>query len=336
VDIQETQVFEVEVKWASPRPWLLVGPATNLIITSDPALVNITTGFANGFIAAFPFTALQSPDDSDIKINVYAYCKNLQVNGYENANVPSSRDIFVESGSCNQNVEVTTVTLNDSSAMTTGICEDYFGEQPLSFRALLKRFVGNQEITSTANTTHLYERMKIQIFPVNQLPYGAVSATLSNDLFSYLRYAFLGIRGGVRMRFRANTTNTLSNLNWLKAGLVGHESAFANTAAGSDTPNLAKMQGTVTYVPSTNGGVEVEFPFYSINLFQICFSDVYDDAQAYADNMEQRWFRNAEIVVDVPNKTLAASQFSIERAAAEDFSLLRFQGAPWYVGGTII
>lgn len=336
VDIQETQVFEVEVKWAAPRPWLLVGPSTNLIVTSDPALVNITTGFANGFIAVFPFTTLQSPDASNISINVYAYCNNLQVNGYEAANLPTSRDIYVESGSCIANVEISRIVLNDSTASPDGICEDYFGEQPLSFRALLKRFVGNQEITSSANTTHLYNSMKFQILPLNQLPYAATSNALNGDLFSHLRYAFLGIRGGIRVRIRPNTTNTLSNLNWVKLALNGHESSFSNTCVGSDTPNLAVMPGSVSFVPSTNGGVEAELPFYSSNLFAICFSDVYDDAGTYADNMEARWFRNARYTVDVPNKTLAASQFSIERAAGEDFSLLRFQGAPWYVGGVVI
>ncbi len=340
VDIQQTNVFEVEVKWATYRAWLMNNGANGMHYMSDPANVYATAGFANGFIAAFPFTDLQSPDGSSISINVYAYCPNLQVNGATSSQMPSQR-ILTESGSadvvsnnvnCIPSVEISRVTLNESTATTRDICLDHFGEQPLSFRSLLKRYTGTQMITSTSGTGNTVT-MVAQILPTNNLPNNATGASQNYDmdLFTYLRYAYLGVRGSIRMRLRLKTANVLSNLNWIKVGLMAPTGAFSNTSTtSSNVANLASLNGTTTFVPATNGGIEVEFPYYSSNLFQLNFSDVYDDAQTYADNMAQVWYRNMYCCFDNPSDSMAAVQFGIERASGEDFNLMRFCGAPPY------
>ncbi len=340
VDIQQTQVFEVVVNWSSYRAWLLVNGTTALYYLSDPANVYSTAGYTNGFIAVFPFTDLQSPDNSDVSVNVYAYCPNLQLNGLTDLNLPSQR-ILTESGdadgyedtcSCIQNVEMSRIVLNDSTASTFRICEDHFGEQPLSFRTLLKRYVGQQTLNNVSGTGATLT-ITTQILPVNNLTVNSTSTyqQFSMDLFSYLRYAYLGIRGSIRMRLSSRTTNSLTNLNWIKVGFAQPANAFSNTSTTSSSPiNVATLNGSTTFVPTTNGGIEVEFPYYSNNLFQYCFSDTYDDANALADNMSQLWFRNMNCTFDNPGDSFAAVPFRIERAAGEDFNLMRFCGAPPY------
>jgi len=340
VDIQETQVFEVEVPWASYRPWLQVGQANQQHSFSDPSSISTTTGFCNGFISVFPFTDLQSPDSSDINILVYAYCPDLQVNGMTSRGLPTSRlrtasgpftgVIRTESGNCIQPVEVTRVPLNESSATLEGLCDEYFGEQPVSFRALLKRYVHNQQMTTVAVTTQTSLLNRPQIFPVNGLPYGNTSWTHYPDLFSYLRYAYLGIRGGIRARMRMCATQSINSYGWIKIGLDDPDTSFPNDSQSSADPGGATMAGTVTFVPGTNGAAEVELPFYSNNLFALSFSDTYDDGALYADNMEQRWYRSIIFRLDIPTKSIAAATFDVERAAGEDFSYMRFQGAPWF------
>jgi len=340
VDIQETQVFDVRVPWASYRPWLKTWNASIAYFSQDSTqLQNYGPGYANGYIFIFPFTALQSPDDSDVQVNIYMMSPNLQLNGVSTLGLPTGRAIYTESAvserpavtSCDQAVAVSQMDLNMSAATTSGICEDYFGEQPLSFRTILKRFIGSTAVENFAvaagNTTFYVH----QILPPNLLVYGGSIGSVPLDMFSYLRYAYLGIKGGIRVRTRIISPATTPSAYpvWMKYSLRFPSTSFLNTIAfASRFVTMARMQGSATFVPMTNAGVEAELPYYSNNLFQLCFSDTYDDGNDWPDNMEQLWYRNAELAFDSPTADTCA--LVVERAAAEDFSLLRFQGAPYH------
>ena len=139
VDIQDSDVVDITVEWASSRPWLRVGAANTGYLHSDQTTVG-SVDTINGYISVIPFTSLQSPDASDIKINVYVCSPDLQVNGFTNVNLYSSRAAYAESGDVGIDDTPLVIELNKSSATRDGLCEDYFGEQPLSFRSLLKRF----------------------------------------------------------------------------------------------------------------------------------------------------------------------------------------------------
>lgn len=343
IDIQETQVVDLVIPWASYRSWLKVWPANDAYASQSAAfLASDGPGSANGYIFVFPFTALQSPNDSDVHVNVYVSCDNLQVNGLSTVNMPTGRAIYTESyvdtpiqtESCLMSCDISTLVLNDSSATTVGICEDHFGEQPLSFRALLKRFMGSQSVASTnSGSNYGSVQIKHQILPINNLPYNDTSLANPLDLFSYLRYGFLGIRGGIRFRSRNAQSSLPTNSLWYKYCLEPPATTFDNSSSLGSTLVLATPEGGVTFVIATNAGVEVEFPYYSNNLFQICFNDDYE-SMVTEDNMEDLWFRNARLHFDTYNSS-SGYMFALERAAAEDFSLLRFQGAPFHSGGIV-
>jgi len=338
VDIQDTQTFEICVDWASYRDWLkapqTIATYKKAYSTTANQLDVTTTGCYNGFLSVFVFTELQAPDDAAISINVYAKCDDLQVAvPYDNL-VPAHRTILTSS-SCNIGVPITCTDINPTSADNTHIAMNHFGEQVLSYRALVKRFVGSQNIVPGSATDSFYS-VTNQILPVNNLPYATTSAfptSQAHDYFSYLRYAFLGIRGSIRVRVRFKITNTGFNQQWIKANLLTPSTSFTNTTSHDTTSfNQAQPMGSVTFCPSTNAGIEFELPYMSNNLFQYCFADSYDDSSTTNDNMESMWLRNYWVTYD----TLAGSSigsvpcFDIEKAAGEDFSMMRFQGAPFF------
>lgn len=355
IDIQQTQTFEVSVKWAAYRAWLKLNSAGAAVLNNSPTYTGTENqGYINGYIGITAFTQLTSPSATpSVDINVYVRSENIQYNGLSTYNMPTQRKVlsslsiqaessFSEGVSSDESYssmqgaistkDVSLLALNESSASTQHICEEHFGEQPISFRTLLKRYTTHAfyALSTVASGIH-YLELVANVYPDNNLQYGAVSVNY-NDLYSYLRYAYLGIRGGVRFRVRcvgvngqteqmqvkmslsSPTTSTSEAINWL------------STSIGAP----ALLSGTASYVPNTNGGFEAEFPFYSNNLWVFSFVDGLTGG-AGTDNMSDLWFRQFRFTSDfASSSTLTAQTVMSEFATAEDFSFLRFQGAPFY------
>jgi len=103
-----------------------------------------------------------------------------------------------------------------------------------------------------------------------------------------------------------------------------------NISDGAYTPTGREyLDGTTTYVPSVNGGIEFEIPFYTNNLFALSQS-----VDPFSGN-------------DVPTESIALRNYTVEydnlsgdttlygyeeTAAAEDFCLMRFVAPPCYWG----
>jgi len=240
----------------------------------------------------------------------------------------------VESGYVGTEVsqEVSCFDLNESTATIDHISELHYGEEPLSFRALLKRFVTGPVATVAAAPANSWQiTCSGPIFPNNRMPLGTGNQTYP-DLLSYLRLAYLGFRGGMRWRFHF-------------AGPIG-DGICSNTKAYLETPDVTQMtfggggwttsstgalsplEGAVSHILHTNGGVEVEFPFYTSNLFQMPMSDTLDSGVS-TENMCGKWYRNFFVTFEGVG-TSVTNQLSTEFATAEDFHFMRFQGAVPY------
>ncbi len=351
VDIQETHTFEVTVQWGSYRSWLLCSTAAG-VENSQGGLFTFPIGLANGFIAVTPFTQLQSPDGSSVSINAYVYSTNMRYNQLTATNVPTKRGtgltmafgdvgpIPVESASdiVTEHVGVSNPTspkelmLNESTANTMGISELYFGEQPVSFRTLMKRYVTNYSgavgAWGVANTYYAHYLTR-PIIPINGMPYGSTSVAIV-DLYSYLKYAYLGQRGGYRYRIHYSALLEGGPLSQTRVARRGLESADVTASTTTTNAAMSTLEGTAMFVPQTVGGVEVEFPFYSNNMFVFSFSDVAVPAAAIATNeMEGTYTRNFDVFVESIGYN-PAGWATLDFAAAEDFCFLRFQGAPFY------
>jgi len=298
-------------------------------------------GFCNGYIGVVPFTQLQSPDSSAVQVNVYVSCPNLQVNGLQTYNLPISRAIPVESGAfgvgadnCSILQEISCLELNPSSADSTHISQDHFGEQPVSFRALMKRYVLSETQVVAADATALPKALVIEsaIYPPSNAIAGN-SGIVNWNLFDYLRYSYLGVRGGMRFRVCPNGSFTVNNYMWTTAGLVSPSTNPTPTVYYTSATG-AELEGGVKFILATNGGVEFETPFYTNNLFLLPCTEGFA-FQTSADNMCNYWYKMWYVEWDCGQTSMPTMLIRVERAVADDFSFLRFQGATLY-SGTVI
>ena len=92
---------------------------------------------------------------------------------------------------------------------------------------------------------------------------------------------------------------------------------------------LGTMDGTVNFHIATNGGVEFEVPFYSRNLFVFSFARWFSNgSDSFDDYWNQAWSAKTLLKTTSGQTNIVVQDF----ATAEDFTFLRFQGAPFFSG----
>jgi hypothetical protein len=272
-----------------------------------------------------PFTTLQSPDDSDIEINVYVWSDDMQVNTLNAGDMPTQREILSESGEI---TDVTCFELNESSADSSNIALDHFGERPLSYRALLKRYVTRTEASFAADATlRKTFTYTTSIVPLIVPTFGTNGNTYPT-LLNYLRYAYVGLRGSLRYRIMGHGQTGEELLKTCKISMEPPgvtDSGSSSISAGSAD---AILSGTITLTPHSNPGLECEIPYYSSNLFSWSFNRS-PTADSVVGDMEPGWSRLFTTSIAATGAT-DTFQLALEVATGEDFSLLRFQGSPYY------
>ncbi len=347
IDIQETQSVEFCVDWAFPKPW--ANQASEAIIRNSVgarfAHTGAEWGSVNGYIGVTPFTKLQSPDDSTIQINVYVRSEDMQYNRYTSEFFPVSRSIITESSNRSV-VPITCIDLNPSEMGKGQLTEEYFGEQPVSFRSLLKRFQTiRAEHRSYAAFSHGNKVIRLQNYPMYDFcdPYPGstfVGKGATPWLLYYLRYAYLAMRGSMRFRwnfqmYQTDTSVVGSNANdYIMVTLDPATSAPVNNSYRIDNPNVYysgySQDGTVAYLTGTNAGVEFQLPFYSNNLFAwSCTTDPYDASTSTIEPI----FSKTYTVAASFNEAVGTGDifYSYACATGEDFTLARWLGAPPYL-----
>jgi len=353
IDIQDTQCVDIKVSWNSYRAWLKNVDAANAYGTlASPGSAAYFYDFANGYIGVYPFTKLQSPDNSNVTVLVSVYATDMHYNVLTEAHMPQYRlttesepfgPLVSESLKFSDNhrlsAPVSMIDLAPSNASVDHISQFHFGEEPFSFRTLMKRYVTWNRTAITfggaANTVNPVKLVS-PIFPTSNIPYGTSSTPATYyDLFSYLRYAYLGYRGSIRHRIRilTQTTNTITTSTYttkLNAPSTSQPTvslAIQTTEFG----NLPLVGGTT--FGNVNNAVEVEFPCYTNNLFLLPMSETLDDA-ASGGVMETRFIRGFTHNHDFVGAT-GVWAVQLDVASGEDFSFLRFQGSPYYTGATV-
>jgi hypothetical protein len=341
IDIQETQNVSFCVKWANDFDWCI---RTQYFLYENVWRTPVPSSFerkANGYIFVAPFTTLQSPDASTIDVNVYIKSNNIEYAMPTSEYIPPERaitesyDISVESQIIPQqkvvsdeNVSCMELSVPQSSNEYTS--SFYMGERILSFRTLLKRFMWVESISvgaQAAPSVHTYQRT---IIPPISHAYGALASGDPYNLFDYLRYAYLGVRGSVRWRLTTHSDFVDTPTNMVTVRLM--PPATSNAASGATTSTIAttslpRLEGAITHIPASNGGVEWELPFYATSMFVLSFAS---DFTGTLDptTMSNFFSRNYELNVCVP--PASASEYYLMAAAGEDFDLVRFMGAPFF------
>jgi hypothetical protein len=358
IDIQETQEISFCVKWAHYRAWCEHRAENSLTVpgmygSSYNTAASYSNGM-NGIIFVAPFNGLVSPDaaDIDLEINVYVHAENFKVNRYTGRHMEYQTDVaemlLMENtpikpesrlGSSLSSQDVECVVMNDSTATTQEISQDHYGEQPVSFRSLLKRYDRYGVVRDSLNGTESlgYLTMRNQIMPY--VDYSSTSER--HNMFNYVRRAYVGMRGSIRHRYNFITNATQQsnypvaislsedNSSTYTQSLVTEGSAYGNSYEDS----MCRPDGTALFVLDTNAGVEVEYPFYSRNLFHYAFaSDDVGSNPGGKQNMETSWCKTGDVTYIQISKTGSQSfQLMVDMAIGEDFSFYRFQGTQFEV-----
>lgn len=350
IDLQETQDMTVCVNWAHCRAWARVMDTTLLGDVGDlSSVTNSLFDFANGYIGIVPLTTLQSPNSSDVQVNVYVMSENIVFNQIDGAKLPirrpnteSSREFTpqVESGRLLPE-ETKCVELNKSSASMEHIGEFHFGEFPVSFRGLVKRFCGYQDpdglIVTEFGSTSGHIEYGEDIYPPPYPSYFSYDGGAAQpNLLAYLRHAYLGLRGGMKHRVGVASGFQTFQMDRVKVHLLAPNilpEFFTPRQSGDRSQLLSRLIGSADIVPNVNGGIEFETPFYSNNLFGIAFhEDAFPATNQMVDPMLTRGFLFVASHVNDLMQTVVDGQSFVTHdiAAAEDFSLMCYQGAPPY------
>lgn len=339
VDIQETQTITFRVNWNAISPWLRT-PQTAIGHhgSGAPAYNNL---FHNGFIYIAPFTKLIAPDNtSPVRIAIFVRSPNLQVNMLgRNSRLPRRYNITTESAE----EIVSTMNLNDPIEEKSHTSLEYFGEEVVSFRSALKRYMLEQTVYRTdliARSSHCNIFARGQIYPIVGPNYSTITPTAYSSLFHYLRFAYLGVRGSVRKRIAPmlhGPVNEHFGINvTLDAPTLGTSNLsidcfnITENSIRDVTPNSI---GSVTFDRESNGAIEVELPFYSRNLFAFSFNNEYcKEAGQVVDQWEydQNWPNNFIFGALLHSATAQHVALGISNAVGEDFDFIRFQGSPPY------
>jgi len=301
----------------------------------------------NGFITIVPLnTLIQPTTSSPVSVNVYVSCPDLEVNRMGRKGMPETREFDFET-------ESNIIAINPGNdSITDKMFLNHYGERIFSFRSLMKRYTfnGSAKIGNRESNKRLF-RTKGGLYPQNCLPVGLPPRPPTGDcLFSYLEPGFLAKRGGYRHRIMHYTV--ASDIGFCRVSLETQPYSPLGVALGTDpleSPiaieeiietdeefwkgSRAVLDGTLTYHRPTNGGIEFEVPYYSRNLWDFSLGGV---AGYFGGNMDfdaenGSWGWNCE---NLFGTTVGSSCIvQVDSAAAEDFTFLRFQGAPFYTHG---
>lgn len=332
IDIQESPIYEFTISWCQNRPWLRSLASReisfNAVDFNDLGVPGtVYSGYANGFFYLVPFTQLQSPISDTINVNVYCRSDNMHYN-YLNSdhftnNLPDE-GLFLAQSHLIERSYITT-ELNSSNYSIKNLHTDWFGESPISYRTMLKRFHKTAEYN--VNTNDRCVLLTDEIFrPLTQPP--GISRPTYYDLLSYLRYAYLGMRGSLKKIYRVDTSITgRTELGAFVEATLGDVTAVATpglTGIGYEISTL-NYTGSALFSQASNAGIEVEVPYFSNNLF-LNPNSTNITASAQSDDF---LVRTVDVLFQLPY-SVSANNVSVSAftATGEDFSLMGYIGAP--------
>jgi len=330
MDIQECNDLTFCVEWGHPRMWALTNDAS-IAMTS---LGTVGTPLdhkdrANGFITIFPLNPFQAPDKLAVDVHVFMSSDDMHFNFLTQEGVPTSR-VFPESGVVSQE-SVPCITINPTCSGTRGLTSDFFGEEPRSLRALMRRYVTSVTGAVTLPTGPSMVRITQDTFD-QPLPAfnGADGVTDKATIWNELRYAFVAFRGSwcYRIGFAAGgPTETMQRLRvrllYLSTTTLPNSmDVLPNVHAGS------YLIGTADEVPFTNGSAQFRVPFYSINKFLTPGNLNPHDT---GDSMQEAYaVRNFQIEVETRQAVGVNMNICIDKCLGEDGTFAGWIAPPPY------
>lgn len=366
VDLADERDFTFEVPWGNGRHFLECPLMTSTVpFVSGGVHYPAQLPTCNGVVSVTVLNELTSPSvlvNNDIRINVFTsmcedveYAAPRQLREWTYANAPGVQPqscdferIVPQGEDINDVVEDSNSPAMPAPTETMGVCDTgpdatsgvYFGETVKSFRSLLKRFNYWGALVSPAATPGTWSSI-IADFPPARGYYingahvdGANFINYSNmTMINFLAPCFLACRGGIRRKYLLNQPDGAGQTYMRVARLDGlaQTTAYAGAVGAytAGTPSL-RAKERVTNIRSGTGGaaitsclqqpvLEVELPYYKNERF---------------DSPRQPSGANAVGGTARLHHTLTVDQgagttfVDVYVAAAEDFTLIGFQGPP--------
>lgn len=359
IDLATEREFTIDVAWGQPRAYQLTG------LLSSGAAQYSSTAFgtsdlagSNGILSVYVLNTLTTPNstaNNDIAVMVsVSMCEDAEFCA------PIEREPTFLATSYNYTVQgdVSEVPADEGAPVATDppMCiiecnkENsrplvYFGERVVSFRQLLRRYNFHSVYlcgSATAPTTgDVVWSLTLPDFPQYRGystknmhvtstagKYNYVNATL----LTYLTPAFLGVRGGLRSKYKVRCTgpnDVLSlNVNRKPSSAYATATAAINTAGVSkyaqtimDQQPMLHAGGAVT-APEKQPVLEVEFPYYKGYRFDFARESV-TGSNIYPGGISNSHHTVTATLTGTTTK-------SLERyvSVGEDFQLFHWLGAP--------
>lgn len=351
-DIQETQRYSICVEWNSPRPWMNnVNNTNSNILTVSPSFSPATwmVNAVNGILIVSPLTRITSPDNSTVSINVYVHGEDMQFNRLTTKFMPANRNVVYNSGISTQSgvvesdsqavvsqVDSSCIPINPSSVAEKGIQDHFYGEAPVSLRSIFKRFVTtSSQFTQNGITTvphRLYAVFKI--LPDITPSIAGVSNPLGSGwAVNHMRYCFHSIRGSMRKRINVYANGVVAATP--TSVTLSVDSSNAPVAIGVQSLNasgvLMETDGTAKFVAFTNGGIEVEIPYYNSNYYSVASQDDAYDPSTIKPMDGSEILRVYNLYTMVPASADYTIRVTEDTATGEDFQMSYFLGTAPYV-----
>jgi hypothetical protein len=289
--------------------------------------------FSNGYFYLVPVNHLTSPDNSNVRINLYIKSDNMHFNQLTVDGMPLRRTILAEGKHLSQ-TPPTVFDLNESSASDKDICSLNFGEEVFSLRTVLKRFNTIYSASLTSGTGTTCSSLSINNVPIFDPTIALSSVSTYKTFIGYLRPAFFGFRGSVRMKVRkfpvASTDVSHSTVVTKNEPATYAANSWTNSSTLTDIHN--RPSGSMQYYQLSNNSVEFEAPFYSLNSYVYACNDklALDSNFADAGTFFTIWNRKTTVGFSSINSSAGTYPVLVDWALGEDGCLMRFLAAPFF------
>lgn len=353
MDLDKERECVLEVPWGQASSFLQVATpvlaTTGWITNPGAAVLSIDNLFDNGIVSVYVLNTLAVPNTTAtalVGLNVYV--------SMEEAEFAVPDDVIVGNISVSENqsgvepdielpmpIDVsTTRTLENTNAVDT-LMHMYMGERIANFRTLLKRYCFNMAtvvIGATTKNRQLQQSTFASFPPYQGTRVGGYYTGVNimrTTFINYLTPCFLAQRGGVRLKLVSNSGlasgTAILSLRRTRSTAYTNTTTTLNEDATAAAESLQNAESTFAYAgsgvelsqPSVQPSIEVEVPFQRNDRFALAKN--VSNFTPYAPVMEC-----VHLSVVTPTVSATATKLNVNHyvAAAEDFSLLLWQGPP--------